>query len=271
MRGLKRKGSKLDSLTEVLNSPYMASLWDEEATLRSREAELRLELGVSHPKIIALNEERTELRSRIDVEIDKIIDNAANELQVLIEREKSLDEDMRNLSDLANKSETSTGHAAIRLRLLEGKAESSRRIYEEFLIRLKQTREQEGIVQANTRLVASATTPTLPSSSSPARFLLLGFLGSSGLGFGFAYLLDRLDRRLRNGKEITRALGVPCLGLVPYIHEKARDKQKLTDYLTYKRTSRFAEALRSVYTQIIIGNEAESSQKSLSSHIICSE
>ncbi|MGI9451562.1 MAG: GumC family protein [Geminicoccaceae bacterium] len=263
MQSLKKKGSKLDSLTEVLNSPYIASLWEEESGLRSREAELRLELGVSHPKIIALNEERSELRGRIDAEIDKIIDNAANELQVLVERERSLEQDMQALSDIANKSETSTNHAAIRLRLLEGKAETSRRIYEEFLIRLKQTRQQEAIVQANTRLVASAQTPTMPSSTSPNKIFLLGLLGSSGLGFGFAYLLDQLDRRLRNAKEITRALNVPCLGLVPYIHEKARNKEKLTDYLTHKRTSRFAEALRSVYMQIIINNEVETASNVL--------
>lgn len=261
MRGLKRKGGKLDSLTEVLSSRYMASLWDEDAGLRSREAELRLELGSSHPRIIALNEERAEIRSRIDAEVDKIIDNASNELQVLIERETSLEKDLDELADLASQSVTSNDHAAIRLRLLEGKAESSRRIYEEFHIRLKQTRQQEAIVQANTRLVASAIMPSRPSSTGPVRFIMLGLVGSSAIGFGVAYLLDKLDRRLRTNKEITQTLGIPCLGLVPFVSEKARDKKKLSEYLASKQISRFAEALRSAYTQVIIGSDTEQPNK----------
>lgn len=261
MRGLKKKGARLDSLTEVLSSRYMASLWDEDSALRSREAELRLELGSSHPRIVALNEERAELRSRIDAEVDKIIDNASNELQVLIEREKSLEEDLAGLSDLASRSETSSDHAAIRLRLLVGKAETSRRIYEEFLIRLKQTREQEGIVQANTRLVASAIMPLMPSSSGPMRFVMLGLVGSSAIGFGLAYLLDKLDRRLRTANEVMQSLRVPCLGLVPFVSEKARGKEKLPEYLASKRISRFAEALRSIHTQVVIGNDSEKPNK----------
>lgn len=261
MKGLKKKGAKLDSLTEVLSSPYMASLWDEDSALRNREAELRLELGDNHPKIVALNEERVELRNRIDTEVDKIIDNATNELQVLAQREKSLEADIGKLSEIASNAEAQTNHAAIRLRLLEGKANSSRRIYEEFLIRLKQTREQEAVVQANTRLIASAKTPTSPKNGSTVRFLLLGLVGSSAIGFGFAFLLDKLDRRLRTGKDIAQKLNVPCLGLVPFVSKKARENQKLTAYLASKRISRFAEALRSIYTQLIMTDKAEEPRK----------
>ena len=261
MKDLKRKGAKLDSLTEVLSSPYMASLWDEDSALRNRETELRLELGDNHPKIVALNEEQVELRNRIDAEVGRIIDNATNELQVLVEREKSLEEDIGRLSEIASNSEAETNHASIRLRLLEGKANSSRRIYEEFLIRLKQTREQEAVVQANTRLIASAKTPTVPTNGNALRFLMLGLVGSSAIGFGFAYLLDKLDRRMRTSKEITQKLDVPCLGLVPYVDKKARENQKLTDYLASKRMSRFAESLRSIYTQLIMSDDAENPKK----------
>lgn len=261
MLSVKNQGGRLDSLTEVLDSRYMASLWEEDSALRSREAELRLDLGSNHPRIVALDEERAAIRGRIDAEVDKIIDNARNELEVLKEREKSLEEDLRELSDLVSQSVTSDDHAAIRLRLLEGKAETTRRIYEEFLIRLKQTREQEAIVEANTRLVAPAITPSIPSGAGPMRILFLGFLGSSAIGLGFAYILDRLDRRLRTSKEVTRLLGIPSLGLVPFVSEKARNKKKLPEYLQDKQISRFAEALRSVHTQTMIGSDKEEPSK----------
>ena len=144
---------------------------------------------------------------------------------------------------------------------MEGKAEISRRIYEEFLIRLKETRQQEAIVQANTRLVASAKVPTIPSSSSPMRFMLLGFVGSSAIGFGLAYLLENANRKLRTGKDVGQLLGIPVLGLVPYLSLKARDNKKLHEYLAAKPSSRFAEAFRSAFTKLIIGHETETSPK----------
>lgn len=261
IKQLRRNGANIDSLTEVLRSPHMASLWEEESRLRKAEAELRLDFGENHPRIIALNEERAELEDRVRLETDRIVANVANELQVLRERERSLDQDMDNLSELANEADRSTDHAGIQLRLLEGKAETSRRIYEDFLVRFKETREQEAIVQANTRMVASAKTPTVPSSSSPLRLALLGLVGSSAVGFGLAFLRDRTDRKLRNAKEIAQSLKINFLGSVPHLSEKERDQRRFHEYLKRKRASRFAESIRSVYTQLMITSESESSPK----------
>ena len=254
---LRRSGAGIDSLTEVLRSPHMASLWEEEARLRKDEAELRLDFGENHPRIITLNEERAELEDRIRIETDRIVSNVANELQVLREREQSLDDDMEALSALANQAEQSTDHAAIQLRLLERKAETSRQIYEDFLVRSMQTREQEAIVQANTRLVAPAKVPTIPSSSSPLRLALLGLVGSSAAGFGLALLRDKTDRKLRNAKEVSQALKINFLGSIPHLSEKEREKRRFHEYLKRKRASRFAESFRSIYTKLMITTESE--------------
>ena len=239
----------------------MASLWEEESDLRRREAELSLEFGVNHPRNIALREERAEVELRIDSETDRVVDNVANEVEVLKQRERSLKSDMTELAIIVSDASTSSDRAAIQLRLLEGKAESTRRIYEEFQIRRKQTREQEGIVRANTRLVASAEVPTIPSSSSPLRLALLGLIGSSALGLGLAYLRDRTDLKLRNGKEISQALGIPFLGSIPFVSEKDREYRGFHIYLRRKRKSRFNESVRSIYTQMMIGSLPETSQK----------
>ena len=252
VRNLIREGGNLGSLSEVRSSPYMASLWEEEASLRNREAELRLEFGANHPQILALTEEQAELSSRIEAEFEKIVDNLSNELSVLAEREKSLEDDLQELTEQADQSVASKDFAAIRLRILEGKAETSRRIHEEFLFRLKETRQEEAMVQANTRVIASAKTPSFPSSSSPVRLALLGFLGSSALGFGIAYVRDQSDRKIRNGKDVSNILGVPCLGLIPYQNAKSRNGRKMHDYIESKPASRIAEAFRSVYTQLTI-------------------
>lgn len=263
MRQLRRDGGNLSSLTEVLNSPYVASLWEEGSRLRTQETELRLDLGGNHPRIVALNEEQAALNARIESETSKVIDNVTNELQVLIARENSLEKDLEEVSNLASETDVSSDFASIRLRLLEGKAETNRRIYQDFQVRLKETREQEGIVQANTRLVASAASPTVPSSTSPIRVIFLGFVGSSILGFGLAYLVEQADSSIKTGKDIGRLLGIPCLGLVPYLNAKHRVNLEFHEYIQKRPTSRFAESLRSIYTQLLISSETEEPPKVL--------
>ena len=261
LRKIKRRGGDLGSLTEVRDSPYMASLWNEESQLRIQEAELKHELGANHPRIVTLEQEQSALRARMNAEVGKIIGNMSNEVQVLVKREHSLELDMEELSGQAHKSLELSDYAAIRLRVLEGKAETSRRIYEEFLIRLKETRQQEAMVRANTRIVSSAKTPSTPSSGSPLRFMLLGLVGSSGLGLGLAYLLESANRRFRTGKDVSQFLGIPNIGLVPYLSLKARSKRKLHEYLEEKPASHFTEAFRSTFTQLIIGYESDDPPK----------
>ena len=261
IRKLIRDGESLDSLSEVRSSPYMSSLWEEESRLRNREAELRLELGANHPQILALTEEQTELFSRIRVEIGKIVDNVSNELRVLAEREKSLEDDLQDLTKRVDQSASSRDFAAIRMRILEGKAEISRRIYEEFLLRLKETRQEEAMVEANTRVISSAKAPNSPSSSSPFRIAFFGFIGSSAFGLGLAYIRDRSDRKIRNGRDISDILGVPCLGLIPYLSMKSRNGRKMHDYIESKPASRISEAFRIVYTQLTIANPPDEQPK----------
>ena len=260
IRQLRRDGGNLSSLTEVLSSPYVASLWEEGSRLRAQETELRLELGSNHPRIVRLNEEQAALNERIESETSKVIDNVTNELRVLIAREESLENDFEKFSSLASETDASSNFAAIRLRILEGKAEISRRIYQDFQVRSKETREQEGIVQANTRLVASAASPTEPSSTSPIRIIFLGFVGASIFGFGLAYLLEQADSSIKTGKDISR-LGIPSLGIVPYLDKKHRVNLEFHEYIKKRPASRFAEALRSVYTQLMISSEAEEAPK----------
>jgi capsular exopolysaccharide synthesis family protein len=258
---LRNSGEGIDSLSEVLRSSYMGSIRDEEARLRSEESELRLEFGENHPRIIALKQERAELADRIRIETDRIVANVANELQVLREREQSLNQDMEALTAVASEVEKTTDHAAIQLRILERKAETSRQIYEDFLVRSMETREQEAIVQANTRLVAPAKVPTLPSSSSPLRLALLGLVGSAAAGFGVALVRDKTDRKLRNAKEVAQMLKVNFLGSIPHLSEKDRGQRRFHEYLKRKRASRFAESFRSIYTKLMIATDSEDPPK----------
>lgn len=64
-------------------------------------------------------------------------------------------------------------------------------------------------------LVQSAAPPGSPSSPRTFRNVLLGGLVGLLMGLGIAVLLERLDRRLRDPREIETGFGRPILGTVP--------------------------------------------------------
>jgi capsular exopolysaccharide synthesis family protein len=67
----------------------------------------------------------------------------------------------------------------------------------------------------NVQVAQAATVPTSPSSPKISRNTALGAILGLLLGLGVALLLERLDRRIREPKDLEELYGLPLLGVVP--------------------------------------------------------
>ncbi len=74
----------------------------------------------------------------------------------------------------------------------------------------------------NVEVAQAATVPTSPSSPKTSRNTALGGVLGLLLGLGLAFLLERLDRRIREPKDLEGIYGLPLLGVVPESSALAR-------------------------------------------------
>lgn len=90
-----------------------------------------------------------------------------------------------------------------------------------------------------------ATPPGGPSAPKPGRNALFALVLSLMLGVAAAYVLDRLDRRIRRVEDVERAYGVNLIGVVPHVPPvtEGEDRSPLID-------RGFREAFRTLLTNL---------------------
>ena len=140
----------------------------------------------------------------------------------------------------------------IALQQLTREAEATRVLYEYFLTRLKEISAQQGIQQADSRILSSAVLPTRPTTPRKARILALSLILGALIGALLVILNDMRKKGFKTAEELEAHTGLSVLGQIPLI--KGRGRQMIIDYLRKKPTSAAAEAVRDLRTSIMFSN-----------------
>src|SRR5580700_9508135 len=171
----------IGAFPEAVQSQTITMLRSQYAEIMRRDAEQKSSLGERHPAVIEIEAQGARLQKLIEDEVNRI---AASD-RAEYERAKA-DEDMlsRQVDGLKNTA-VSTNESLVGLRELERDVQASRAVYESFLVRSRETGEQEQVDTKNIRIISKADRPLYRSSPPPSMILglaamLLGF--ASGVG-----------------------------------------------------------------------------------------
>lgn len=197
----------LEAIGAVQGSSEMREALATLAAQRAQLRGLRLQYTDEHPSVRAVLESIEELEERYipglafqmvaelayrERELDAIIDAAATELAEIPVRASE-----------------------------EARLQRQVGIDEALYASLRHSFEQARLASLTTvpdvRILDRAAVPRLPVRDDRIRVFLLAVLGSLGLGLAGAFVLDRVDGRMRYPDQVTGELGLPVLGGVPRV------------------------------------------------------
>ncbi|ESX46775.1 Wzz/FepE/Etk N-terminal domain-containing protein [Mesorhizobium sp. C416B] len=188
------------TLPEEINSNTMSELRAQYAVLKQEADRAAVRLGPRHPEYQALNAQLDGSRERIAGELRRI----ASSLQVDLKRSVQLEQDLASRLAQAKVQSGDVNSDLVSLRELERDATAKRSVYEQYLLRAKETGEQQNINTTNINLMTPAQPPLEPNGPSRAVIAMAGLLLglASGIGVGamrgaFASLRGAANSRSR--------------------------------------------------------------------------
>ena len=188
------------TLPEEINSNTMSELRSQYAALKQEADRAAIKFGPRHPELQALNAQLAGARERISAELQRI----ASSLQVELKRSVQLEQDLSSRLAQAKVQSGDVNNDLVSLRELEREAAAKRSVYEQFLLRAKETGEQKDINTANISLISKADPPLEAKGPSRAVMAVAGLLAGffagivlGGLRGAYASLRETADARSR--------------------------------------------------------------------------
>jgi polysaccharide biosynthesis transport protein len=234
----------------VLNSPLMSSLRDQETQLIRRLSEMATVYGENHPQMVNTRAEIQSIRDKMQDEVQRIIQDLNNEVAVSRAREQELTNNMARLQGDAARVDL----AGVELSDLTREADTNRTLFQTFLTRFREIVEQQGLQEADAKVLSPADVPISPSHPKIALFTMIAFAASMVLGVLLVFVIERWDSDygFRSADEIQTAVGARALALVPDLSRRETQGIPAEDYILQKPNSAFAEALQRIRTSLFL-------------------
>lgn len=201
----------LGDSADALASATVSQLRARYAEASRQSATLATRLGPQHPDVTMARAQLKDARAQLEAELARIGRAAQGEMDRARASETGLERRLAALKGTAGE----TSEALVRLRELERQAEASRTIYSALLNQAKLFTEQQGIDNANARVVSPAV-PS-PRTSGPSRMLIVmgGLIGGLLLGFALALVRELTDTVLYEKADFAAVAHMPVLAALP--------------------------------------------------------
>jgi succinoglycan biosynthesis transport protein ExoP len=208
------------AMTASLQNDVINRIRQQYVDISRREADYAARFGRQHQAVVNLRKEMQQLQQSATDELRRIEEGIKNDLQISQTREQAAENRLKQLTEQDAETRQTLGT----LRVLESSAQAYRTLHDSFLQRYIETTQQQTVTSTEARVITGAVgaTKVHPNTS---QVLSLGTVLALMLGCGAAYARERLDHVFRTPKQVEKALGVECLGVLPAIEGKPAPKR----------------------------------------------
>jgi succinoglycan biosynthesis transport protein ExoP len=239
-----------DAIPSISANTYIQSIKARLADLHRQRALLTERYGDKHPEMVSLTASIQDVTQQLTAETNKAVDSIRHEYESAVLEERTLANALADQQSVA----TDLDRRGVAYTMLERQAASNRQLYETLLTREKELQVLANSRGNNVRIVERASVPAAAATPDVARSLMLGVVVALFAAFGLVVLLDYLDDTIKAADDLTRKLGLPCLGLVPALKSPAEHP-----LVSAGRSGQFGEAIRSLRTSIAFSHSAPGS------------
>ena len=197
-----------------------------------------------HPKVTQAYEQNSSLENQLKKILDETIQKKAFELS--------------NLNNFINLSDQELSKAKNELREIEEKeagmmkfvreVESSRKLYDTFLQRVKETNEAQNLQVSRTKVIETPTLAKAPFSPQPNQNFMIAFLISFMGIYTLLYYREMNSSVISNPENIENS-GLVQLGILPKV-ENLKKGYHILQMFVEDPDSSFSESVRSIRTTI---------------------
>ncbi len=264
------KESPIEALHEMMNNDLLQTLSAQYATLEREYAAMSKRFKPGWPAMSRLKSEMDKTAARLEEERadlhKRLLGEAREHYLAALKEEQSLDKALSEQKRLAQESNI----RAIEYNNLKSEIENRRKTLEAMVTRQTETGATAGMTETpltNVRVVDRAEVPRRPSSPRKGFNFLLSLLAGFGLGVGLAFFFDYMDDSVNSADDLSKAVGLACLGLIPAHDLQGRlrvvrakggggdDSRPEVDMAALRDArSQISEAYREVRTSILVSS-----------------
>ena len=246
------------AIEDLNNREEISNIKNNLSANESNIQSLKLIYTDKHPKLSQANEQNESLQNQLKKILDETIQKKAFELS--------------NLNNFINLTNQELNKAKNDLRLIEEKeagmmkfvreVESSRKLYETFLQRVKETNEVQNLQVSKMKVIETPTLAKAPFFPKPNQNFLMAFF-ISFIGFYALIYYRDMNSSVISNPETIESIGLNQLGILPKVENLKKGYHILQMFIEDPESS-FSESVRSIRATI------ESKFKKNSSFLITS-